>query len=723
MQSWIRLRHILCVLLSLCMFFSITYSIISSVSIDFEYSSQTDIETNNDTTTFRTIKKVIESEYDNNPNSFLIENLQPNDNTLPLKKSINEETHEIMLDSEYNSETASQSKPVGLSKPVHSTTNRAPHPPIRINSDLEFDLQFPGRIISSYEINGAGAGTCIYIGNCSFPFTIENCTLSNANGNSDTYYWNSNIVIYNSTCGTIRNNNITYASSAGILIRNSMGNIIEKNDFYGNLYGIYLYQANDIKILQNGINYSNSYGIYLYESNSTISSWNQINRNSYGIYIYKGERGLFANETILNNGARGIRASLSNLNRFESITTLFHTCGIDLSSCNNNTIEYCNLSKSTSYGFYFFAGENNSVRNSTINENQNYGGYIDSTINVILLNCTFSSNLNRGIYAISARVGLYSNSISGSNQYGLYLSTCTNSYIFGNNITSINQTAIYVYMSNTCTFINNRIEGNWTGIFLESSQSCYFDGNKMYLCGFYIVGNGLQYWNTHVIPITNTVNGRSVYYWKNGSGGAVPFDGGQVILANYTNAMVDGLNLSCASAGVLLAYSNNNIIRNCDAHSNYRVGIHLQYSDGNNISNNDFSGFSLNGIYLYYSNANTILNNKIYNNYHDAIYLRNSESIVMHSNKMSYGGIFIYDTSLQYWNTHEISSTNTVNGRNVYYLKNGTDGEIPQGAGQIIIANYSHVKTQDHSMDWASVGVSIVYSNNITMNNFTSSYG
>ena len=721
-----RLRDIVCILLSLCIFISVLEisltispklpSDMLKNSITLEKETQPDLKTNNYT------QKLQYEKTSNEKKSIL---------KTPFFEESKKETSDLFDLFSNKQETNAHSKPedmpesnefIDTPKVVHFAPSRAPHSPIRIDSDLDFDIQFPGRVISGFDINGGGVGTCIYIGNCTLPFIIENCNLTNANGNSNTYYWNSNIVIYNSVNGIIRRNNITSASSAGVLIRNSFNNLIEKNDFYGNQYGIYLYQSNNSRISENGINYSTSYGIYLYESNCTISSWNQINRNNYGIYIYRGEQNSFSNETIMNNGARGIRVYSSNWNRFENITALFHTYAIHIDSCKNNTIEWSNLSKSTSYGFYFFSGENNSVRNSTINENLNYGGYIDSTINAIVSNCIILSNLNRGISSVVARVEFYSNTISGSNQYGIYLSSCDNSYIFGNNITSINQTAIYVYMSDSSSFISNRIEGNWTGIYLYNSQSCYFDGNKMYLCGFYIYGIVISYWNTHVITTTNTVNGRIVYYLKNGLGGTVPSDGGQVILANYVGAVVDGLNLSCASAGVLLGYSYNNIIRNCDAHSNYMVGIYLYYSEGNNVSNNDFSGYSLYGIYLYYSNANTIINNKIYDNFHDAIYIYGSESLVLKENKMSYGGIYISDNSLQYWNTHEISSTNTVNGGNVYYFKNGTGGNVPADAGQVIIANYSHLSIKNHLMAWGSVGVSIVYSNNITLNNVSTSY-
>jgi len=47
------------------------------------------------------------------------------------------------------------------------------HTPIRINSDSDFDTQFPGREISGYDINGTDIGYCIYVGNCSIPFTIK----------------------------------------------------------------------------------------------------------------------------------------------------------------------------------------------------------------------------------------------------------------------------------------------------------------------------------------------------------------------------------------------------------------------------------------------------------------------------------------------------------------------------------------------------------------------
>jgi hypothetical protein len=73
--------------------------------------------------------------------------------------------------------------------------------PFRINSNAEFASMaasegWPGDgsqatpyIIDNYDINGTGYGYCVYIGNTTNYFTIQNCYLHEANGVGIAYYF------------------------------------------------------------------------------------------------------------------------------------------------------------------------------------------------------------------------------------------------------------------------------------------------------------------------------------------------------------------------------------------------------------------------------------------------------------------------------------------------------------------------------------------------------
>ena len=99
------------------------------------------------------------------------------------------------------------------------TTRRGivPFRPIRINNNDEFTIEngvTGGNgtednpyIIEGWEISGLNSGFCIFIGNTTQHFVIENCSLSGAYRTVwTTYYSNSGIHLYNVTNGTIKFN-------------------------------------------------------------------------------------------------------------------------------------------------------------------------------------------------------------------------------------------------------------------------------------------------------------------------------------------------------------------------------------------------------------------------------------------------------------------------------------------------------------------------------------
>jgi len=69
------------------------------------------------------------------------------------------------------------------------------------------------------------------------------------------------------------------------------------------------------------------------------------------------------------------------------------------------------------------------------------------------------------------------------------------------------------------------------------------------------------------------------------------------------------------------------------------------------------------------------------------------------------------------YNTHNIDTTNLVNGKPVCYLKNQTGGTVPAGAGQIIIANCSNITVNKQMIVDCTVGIQVAYSNNCTISN------
>lgn len=66
-------------------------------------------------------------------------------------------------------------------------------------------------------------------------------------------------------------------------------------------------------------------------------------------------------------------------------------------------------------------------------------------------------------------------------------------------------------------------------------------------------------------------------------------------------------------------------------------------------------------------------------------------NVVIRYTKLEGGGIFIRGENLSHWNTHEIDTTNTLNGKPIYYLKNIHNKTIPLDAGQVYLINCTNI--------------------------------
>ena len=80
---------------------------------------------------------------------------------------------------------------------------------------------------------------------------------------------------------------------------------------------------------------------------------------------------------------------------------------------------------------------------------------------------------------------------------------------------------------------------------------------------------------------------------------------------------------------------------------------------------------------------------------------------------------FVIEGNLEDWNTHTIDTSNTVNGKPVYYWKNQTNNIIPAGAGQVILANCSNVIIDNQNVSDGTIGISLGFSSECTITNNT----
>jgi parallel beta-helix repeat protein len=203
-----------------------------------------------------------------------------------------------------------------------TTGNGIYETPFRINSNVEFGNMAAVRgwlgdgsqgnpyIIDNYNINGSGYGYCIYVGNTTCYFKIQNCYLHHASGNPAAYFADTGIYIYSTQNGNLTNNIAESNSGYGIhLSTSSSNNQIINNTVSSNAYnGIYLYSSCNNKINNNTVS-SNSYNIQLDVSsnNNIINGNNVFSSIGYdGIAIYSSSYCTITNNTVSANQRYGI---------------------------------------------------------------------------------------------------------------------------------------------------------------------------------------------------------------------------------------------------------------------------------------------------------------------------------------------------------------------------------------------------------------------------------
>jgi len=255
---------------------------------------------------------------------------------------------------------------------------------------------------------------------------------------------------------------------------------------------------------------------------------------------------------------------------------------------------------------------------------------------------------------------------------------------------------IWLRCSGNNKIINNVLVNCFAGIYFQMSDEIGSGGNflrynTMVNCGFMIRGSTLSdYIND--IDVSNTINGKPIYYYINETNGFVPSDAGEVFLIDCDYFVVSNIIFNEGNMCVTLAYSNFNTIEaikdNSDGEglyldssnenliqNNHNISFEMVNSDNNNIINN-----SCEGLFLTESSGNNINSNFISKDYAgNGIYLyRNSDynnivNNIIKLNQSSYGITLGSDE-----NSNNIIKENTIKnaiiGLRIYTSSN--DNEI-----------------------------------------------
>jgi len=225
------------------------------------------------------------------------------------------------------------------------------------------------------------------------------------------------------------------------------------------------------------------------------------------------------------------------------------------------------------------------------------------------------SNTVVGVYLWGTNNTMISgNNVAGTWNSAIILHMSSNNSIVGNHIADNTWIGILLYSSSHNLLTGNRITENWYGIWLNMSSNNTFRSNNLIdnRFNFYLRDLNFKAWGpmhfVNDVDVSNTVNGKPIYYWVKKQDAIVPSDAGYVVLVNCTNITVKNLSLEDNGQGMLLAFTENSAIRQ------------------NNIANNR------GGIWLYKSSSNSVVGNNITTNWYGIALFASSNNRVYHNN-------------------------------------------------------------------------------------------
>ena len=177
-----------------------------------------------------------------------------------------------------------------------------------------------------------------------------------------------------------------------------------------------------------------------------------------------------------------------------------------------------------------------------------------------------------------------------------------------------------------------------------------------------------------------------------------------IYLDNVEHCNISDNNASNNGNGIYLSRSNDSTLTNNIANSNNEYyGIHLQYSSNNTLIGNTASNNRY-GIYLSHSSNNTLQNN------------------TMSGNTYNFG----VSSGLSH-HTNSIDTSNTANGKPIYYWVNQQDKQISGGAGFVEVVNSTNITVKNLILTNNSQEVLFLWTNNSRIENvtvdYTSEYG
>jgi len=158
---------------------------------------------------------------------------------------------------------------------------------------------------------------------------------------------------------------------------------------------------------------------------------------------------------------------------------------------------------------------------------------------------------------------------------------------------------------------------------------------------------------------------------------------------------------------ILLLNSDNNTLINNSIDTGQWTGLYLACSNNNRISENQIhAGYA--ALYLEYANDTEVIKNSI----SGRLRISDARHAVLQENTIIGGGL-VLDGEKEALASHEIASSNLVNGKPVYYVANAENSSVPSDAGQVIIVNSRNITIAGATIEGTTRGIQVFFSEGI----------
>jgi len=213
--------------------------------------------------------------------------------------------------------------------------------------------------------------------------------------------------------------------------------------------------------------------------------------------------------------------------------------------------------------------------------------------------------------------------------------------------------------------------------------------------------------------------------------GANPNHDSGIRLNTVSNGLI--INNTCSfnnGLGINLRNSHNNTVCYNNASSNERTGIYVHTSNVNTIFGNTFNYNDGGGIYIYQGNFNNFSENyvsqtKVSTSDSSTRYIElTGQNNIFSGNIFNNCGIHLREGSLNDLSSHQIDTTNLVNGKPIYYYANTNDlkKENFSNAGQVILVGCDNCEISGLNMSYGGPGISLFHCDQNTVFNNTISF-